>query len=259
MGGISVTVLGSGVAWANPGGVCSGYLVRAGGAALMMDCGTGTLGRLRAFFDPSELDAVVVSHMHPDHYMDLVGLRYGTLYGGLGGAQPLRVFLPPGGAEILRRLGLVLDNSSAFFSDVFDVREYDPAGCLRFGEMTVRMRRVQHYIPSHAMRIEVGASSLVYSADAAPCDALVEHARDADALLCEAAMLHHGQDEREPEKRGHLTAGEAGKIAQQAGVRRLLVTHAPLDLEDPGRAAREAAGEYGGPVERVVDGQTYLI
>jgi ribonuclease BN (tRNA processing enzyme) len=258
MSGIRVTVLGSGVAWANPGGVCSGYLVRAGGAALLIDCGTGTLGRLRAVFDAAQLDGVIISHMHADHFMDLVGLRYGTKYGGLGGAQPLPVHLPPGGIETLARLGQTLDANERFFADVFDLHEYDPAGSVTLGGIKVRLRRVQHYIPSHAMRIEAGRT-LVFSADAAPCDALIEHAQGADVLLCEAAMLHYGQDERDPEKRGHLTAGEAGMIARQAGVGRLLLTHAPLELDDPGRAAREAAAEFDGPVERVVDGETYLI
>jgi ribonuclease BN (tRNA processing enzyme) len=258
MGKISLTVLGSGVAWANPGGVCSGYLVQAAGAALLMDCGTGTLGRLRLVFNPRQLDAVIVSHLHADHFMDLVGLRYGTKYGGLGGARPLPVYLPPGGIAKLAQVGAALDGSERFFADVFDLQEYDPAGVVAVGAMRVQLRRVQHYIPSHAMRIEAG-SSLVYSADCAPCDALIEHARGADALLCEAAMLHHGQDEPEPDKRGHLTAGEAGAIARQAGVGRLFITHAPLDLDDPGRAAREAAHEFGGTVERVVDGQTYQI
>lgn len=259
MGNIRLTVLGSGVAWANPGGVSSGYLVRAAGAALLMDCGTGTLGRLRAAFNPQDLDAIIVSHLHADHFMDLVGLRYGTKYGGLGGAAALPVWLPPGGIEKLAQIGIALDGSASFFADEFELREYDPSRSVTVGNLTVQLRRVQHYIPSHAMRIEVGGSSLVYSADAAPCDALVAHARGASALLCEAAMLHHGQDEREPEKRGHLTAGEAGMIAQQAGVGRLFITHAPLELDDPGRAAREAAVQFSGPVERVVDGQTYLI
>jgi ribonuclease BN (tRNA processing enzyme) len=259
MGNIRLTVLGSGVAWANPGGVCSGYLVRAAGAALLMDCGTGTLGRLRAVLDPQELDAIIVSHLHADHFMDLIGLRYGTKYGGLGSAVPLCVWLPPGGVEKLAQIGLALDGTDRFFADVFDLQEYDPAGEVTVGGLHVQLRRVQHYIPSHAMRVESGGSSLVYSADAAPCEALVEHARGASALLCEAAMLHHGQDEREPNKRGHLTAGEAGAIARQAGVGRLLITHAPLELHDPGRAAREAAQEFSGQIERVVDGQTYLI
>lgn len=258
MGEFSVTVLGSGVAWANPGGVCSGYLVRAGTTALLMDCGTGTLGRLRAVFDPSQLDGIIISHMHADHFMDLVGLRYGTKYGRLGGAQPLLIYLPPGGIETLARLGQALDSSERFFADVFDLHEYDPAGSVTIGEATVTLRRVQHYIPSHAMRIETDRT-LVYSADAAPCDALIEHAKDADVLLCEAAMLHHGQDEREPAKRGHLTASEAGMIARKADVGMLLLTHAPLELDDPGRAAREAATEFSGPVERVVDGKTYPI
>src|SRR5689334_9591782 len=105
MGNIRLTVLGSGVAWANPGGVCSGYLIRAGGATVLVDCGSGVLGRLRAHADPREIDAVIVSHLHADHFLDLVGLRYGVKYGGLGGGEALRVLLPPGGCERLRRLG----------------------------------------------------------------------------------------------------------------------------------------------------------
>ena len=78
-------------------------------------------------------------------------------------------------------------------------------------------------------------------------------------MLCEAAILHLGQDEADPTKRGHLMAEEAGRIARDAGVGRLLLTHAPLDPSDPGRAAREAGAQFDGPVERVVDGQTYVI
>ncbi|MGE3910225.1 MAG: MBL fold metallo-hydrolase [Chloroflexota bacterium] len=258
MGGMRLTVLGSGVAWANPGGVCSGYLLRTERAAFLLDCGTGTLGRLRAVLDPGKLDAIVISHMHADHFLDLIGLRYGTKYGGLGGNRPLSVYVPPGGSDALARLGCALDGNPAFFSEVFAVTEYDPAVPLQFSDATVSLRRVQHYIPSYAMRVQA-ERSLVFSADVAPCDALIEHARGADVLLCEAAMLHSGQDEPEAEKRGHLTAGEAGSIAQQAGVGRLLITHAPLEASDPGRAAREAAVEFAGPVERVVDGETYTI
>jgi ribonuclease BN (tRNA processing enzyme) len=258
MGEILLTVLGSGVAWANPGGVCSGYLVRSGAARLLVDCGSGVLGRLRAHADPADLDAVIVSHMHPDHYMDLVGLRYGIKYGGLGGPQPLRVLLPPGGCDVLAELGQVLDRNPRFFSEVFALDEYDPAAPLTVGNLTVALRRVQHYIPSFAMRI-TAARTLVYSSDCAPCDAIVEHASGADVLLCEAAMLHHGQDEPDPARRGHLTAGEAGQIARQAGVGKLLITHAPLDPGDPGRAAREAAAHFDGPVARVEDGMTYSI
>jgi ribonuclease BN (tRNA processing enzyme) len=258
MGRILLTVLGSGVAWANPGGVCSGYLVRAGATSLLIDCGSGVLGRLRAQADPRELDAVIVSHLHADHFLDLVGLRYGIKYGGLGGDRPLRILLPPGGCDLLAELGTVLDKNDRFFADVFALEEYTPAAPITLDGVTVTPRRVQHYIPSHALRIEAG-STLVYSSDSAPCASLVEHARGADVLLCEAAMLHLGQDEPDPARRGHLTADEAGRIARDAKVGRLLITHSPFDPSDPGRAAREARARFGGPVERVVDGQTYTI
>jgi ribonuclease BN (tRNA processing enzyme) len=255
---LSLTVLGSGVAWSNPGGVCSGYLVRGGGASLLVDCGTGVLGRLRAEIDPRRLDAVIVSHLHADHFLDLIGLRYGIKYGGLGGERPLRVMLPPGGCDLVADVGLALDRNPRFFADVFALEEYEPATPIFLAGLTISLRRVQHYIPSFAMKIEAG-QTLVYSSDSAPCDALVEHARGADALLCEAAMLHAGQDEPDPARRGHLTAGEAGQVARDAGVGRLLITHAPLEPDDADRAAREARQWFEGPVERVVDGRTYLI
>jgi ribonuclease BN (tRNA processing enzyme) len=217
------------------------------------------LGRLRAHLEPRELDAVMISHMHPDHYMDLVGLRYGIRYGGLGGERPLPVLIPPGGYELFATLGMALDRNAAFFSDVFALSEYDPAARLVFPDLSVVLRRVQHYVPSFSMRFEAGGRTFVYSSDSAPCAELVNHARGADALLCEAAKLQAGQDEPDPAKRGHLTAGEAGQVARAAGVGRLLITHAPLDPADPGRAAREAETVFTGRVERVRDGQTYSI
>jgi len=258
MGGLRLTVLGSGVAWANPGGVCSGYLVQADDATILIDCGTGTLGRLRTHVEPKWLDTVLISHMHADHFLDLVGLRYGMLYGGFAGDRPLRVMLPPGGCARLEQLGLALDNDAGFFSDVFALSEYAPDDAVAVGSVTITFRLVQHYISAYAVRLEAGRT-LAYSGDSAPCDALVEHARGADTLLCEAALQHRGQDEADARKRGHLTAAEAGGIAQQAGVGRLLLTHAPLELDDLGRAAREARTTYRGPVERVVDGKTYDV
>lgn len=255
---IQLTVLGSGVAWANPGGVCSGYLVQARRACILLECGTGTLGRLRAICDPAALDAVIISHLHADHLLDLIALRYGIKYGGLGGPHPLRVLLPPDGKQFLAGLGEALDRNPGFFSEVMALEEYAPAGRVEIGGLTIRLRRVQHYIPSHAMRFEAG-NTLAYSADAAPCEALVDHARGADTLLCEAAIFSPNQDEQDSSKRGHLMPAEAGQIAQRAGVGRLLITHSPLDPADPDRAAREARSAFAGPVERVVDGKSYVI
>ena len=258
MAELRLTVLGSGVAWANPGGACSGYLVSTDNTRLLIDCGPGILGRLRAIQDPPRLDAIIISHLHSDHLLDLVPFRYGIKYGGLAPDGRPCLMVPPGGTRFLAGLGRALDDAERFFTDVFDVAEYDPATPLAFGDATIGFRKVQHYIPSYAMRIKAGRT-LVFSADAAPCDALVEHAAGADVLLCESAIRHAGEDEADPAKRGHLTPAEAGAIATRAGVKRMLITHAPLDLSDPDRVAREARTQFAGPVERVVDGQTYLI
>jgi len=254
---LRLTVLGSGVAWANPGGACSGYLVSTGTTALLLECGPGTLGRLRALHDPGQLDAIIISHLHADHLLDLVPFRYGVKYGGLSDGRRPCLLVPPGGAGFLEGLGQALDGPR-FFSDVFDLAEYDPSATLTFGAMAVQFRAVQHYVPSYAMRITAGRT-LAFSADAAPCDALIEHATGADVLLCESALRHLGEDQPDPARRGHLIPAEAGTIATRAGVGRLLITHAPLDPADPDRVAREARATFAGPVERVVDGKTYLI
>ena len=143
VGELRLTVLGSGVAWANPGGACSGYVVEGGDASVMLECGPGTFGRLRGACDPAALDAVLISHLHADHFLDLVPFRYGAKYGGLTAGRRLPVLVPPGGIEFLEKIGDALDGGD-FFASVFDLAEYDPEQSLSFGAMTVRLRRVQH-------------------------------------------------------------------------------------------------------------------
>src|SRR2546430_2768897 len=84
------------------------------------------------------------------------------------------------------------------------------------------VHHVQHYIPSHAMRVRArSGATLVFSSDVAPCQQLVEAARDADLFMCESALTDASEDEAEPSKRGHMSAREAGAIARQAGARKL--------------------------------------
>ena len=255
---LTLTVLGSSPSWPNPGGACSGYLVAAGDSRVLLDCGPGVVGRVRAAVDLRELRAVVISHMHPDHYLDLVVLRHAIKYGKLRG-EPLDVYVPPGGLGTLRKLGDALASDPAFFDGALTIREYDPMRTLAFGSMSVELRQVVHYVPCFAMQVQAAGRTLVFSGDAAPCEALVEHARGADVLLAEAAIRHPSDDAADPAQRGHLTPAEAGDMARRAGVGRLLLTHAPIDADDPDRVACEAAMAFAGPVERVVDGRTYAI
>ncbi len=255
---MELTVLGSGPAWPNPGGACSGYLVSSGGSHALMECGPGVVGRLRAVLPVRDLSAVVVSHMHADHFLDLVPLRYGVKYGQLGGERPPLVLVPPGGARLLARIGRALDGDPHFFSDVLHVREYDPKAVLRLGPMAFSFQRVRHYVPAYAMRIEAG-QALTFSGDAAPCRELVRHARGADALLCESALERADQDSPDPKRRGHMCAAEAGQVARQAGVGRLLITHCRVDQADPDRPVREARRHFDGLVELVREGHVYRV
>jgi ribonuclease BN (tRNA processing enzyme) len=262
MAPLTLTILGAGPAAPNPGGANSGYLVRQRGSAVVMDCGPGTAGQIGLYTPPEQLDGVAISHFHPDHYFDLVALYYLLKYGQRRGSR-LPVWIPPGGREFLDRFGRVVANRGAMLEDVFDLREYIPGCETRIGELQFTFLPVQHYVPSHAMRVRGDRTQdsgvLVFSSDAAPCAALANAAQGADLFLCESALLDASQDERKPEDRGHLTAAEAGAAATSAGARRLLITHYRSGESHDAHHLVAARGAYGGPVELAQPGATYSV
>lgn len=253
-----LTILGASPAWTNPGGAGSGYLLRSGGTALQVETGSGTFGRLRAFVTPADLTAVLISHMHGDHFLDLVPLCYGLRYGGLRPAGRLPVYLPPNGVEHLREMGTALNGEADFFSNVFDLREYEPDREFTIGELTVRPHLVRHYIPAYALRFS-GAADLVFSGDSAPCDELVQVARGTKTFLCEAALCDGSQDNPDPRQRGHLSAAEAGQIAASAGVQRLVITHYRADVMTREEIANQARAHFPGTLVVARESQTYRL
>lgn len=214
-------VLGSSSAVPRPERANSGYLLRTGAAAIAVDFGSGVFSRLRAVMDPAKLDAVVISHMHADHFFDLVPLRYAMRY-ELERATPLPVYLPPGGLRAVREVARPLKDDAEFFAGVFQLHEYDPQQKLRVGDCTVSFERTVHYIPAYAMRFDTPSGTFAFSADTAPCAAVERVARAADLFLCEASLGPAGTEKGE---RGHLNAAEAGEIAAAAGVQHLVLTH----------------------------------
>jgi ribonuclease BN (tRNA processing enzyme) len=126
------------------------------------------------------------------------------------------------------------------------------------GELCLNFRRVRHYVPSYAIRVEAGRS-LVFSGDAAPCDALADHARGANVFLCEAAISSLAQDDPHPERRGHMTASEAGALAEAAGVSSLLLTHYRSDGQGDVCLVKEARQHYSGQVSLAREGETYRV
>jgi ribonuclease BN (tRNA processing enzyme) len=259
MASLSLTVLGASPAAPNAGGACSGYLVRDGEANCLVDCGSGVAGRVAQHLPPDQLRGVAISHLHPDHFFDLVPLYY-ILKFGESPARRIPLFVRPGGREFLLRFGQLISNEADMFGDVFDLQEYAPGPEFSIGGLSFTFHAVQHYVASHAMRIRGNNGKvLTFSSDVAPCPPLVEAARAADLFMCESAIFDASQDREDPAQRGHMMAGEAGHIAREAGARRLLLTHyrsGPAYDERHRKAAEQA---FGGPVELAREGETYTV
>jgi ribonuclease BN (tRNA processing enzyme) len=257
---LTLTILGAGPAYPNPGGVCSGYLVRSGTGNVVLDCGPGVVGRLRQQLAPSRVSAVVISHFHADHYFDLVPFYYTLRYVDPPPAR-IPLHLPPGGRAHMRRVGELVGSDPAMFESHFAPTEYAAGEPATIAGLSVSFHPVQHYVPSHAMRVrDAGGRLLVFSSDVAPCAGLVEAARDADLFLCESALIDRSQDDPDPARRGHMSAAEAGEAARAAGARRLLLTHFRADhdgLREHHRAAAERA--FGRPIELADEGTTYTV
>ncbi len=192
--------------------------------SLVLDLGTGAFANLRRHVDYNRLDAIVISHMHADHFIDLIPLRYALCYGPFRRKRKLPLYLPPDGERMLHQLvGAFADEGGGdFITEVFDVRTYEPARPLAIGGGHVHFALTSHYIPAYAMRYERHGQSVTYSADTAPEERIVKLARGCDLFVCESTLL---ADDVERGMRGHSSAREAGQMAQAAGVRRLVLTH----------------------------------
>src|SRR3712207_1266137 len=162
---MNLTILGASAACPAPGGACSSYLVQHDATNFVLDCGPGSLPNLRRALDYRAVTAVVLSHLHADHILDLVpyhdGLRYGP-----DAQDDLRVplWVPPGGVARLQALGGALGHDANYFGSTFEVREYDPEGSLTLGAIHLTFVPTQHYVPCWAIRCAAGDATLVYSA-----------------------------------------------------------------------------------------------
>jgi ribonuclease BN (tRNA processing enzyme) len=248
---LRLRIVGSSPAMPRPGSACSSYLLRTEDASLLVDIGSGAVGKLQLAVDYLELDAIVISHMHPDHFFDLVPLRYGVKARLRPVGRKLALWLPPGGSDRLRALSKVVSGhaGSEFFDDAFAVSEYDPARGLHVKDVRLDFCRTRHFVPAYAVRAVHDGARITYSADTAPSDTVVEHARDSAVFLCEAA-LGLGTEEGE---RGHTSAAEAGEMARRANAGRLVITHYPA-TDSPAALADAAKRSFEGPVEAAHDG-----
>jgi ribonuclease BN (tRNA processing enzyme) len=263
---VELRVLGKSPAWQDAGGACSGYLVEAGRTRVLLDCGNGVFGKLRSVVDYADVDAVVVSHLHADHILDLVPYASGLIFAPRHQPVPVdgwpgtddrprpRLLAPPGARDAFRQLCAAAGMREEHIETAFTLEEYDPAEPARVGGLAVSFQPVPHFLPTHAVEVAADAQRLTYSADSSPSEDLCAFARDTDLLLIEATLP---RPEREG-PRGHLTPEEAGEHGRRAGAHRLVLTHISDEL-DADWARREAERGFGGPVEIAREGAVYSL
>ena len=262
-----LTVLGKSPSWADAGGASSGYLVTEGDTALVLDCGNGVFGKLRQHCDYVEVDAVWVSHLHADHFIDLIPYAYALLLaprqqpvpvaGHPGTDDPARprLILPPGGRHAVRTIAGIWGDEGLVEAG-FELEEYDTDSRLEVGPLRLRFATVPHYVLTHAVEVTSveGDGRLTFGADCSPNETLVEFAHDTNLLLIEATLPR-------PERtgvRGHLTPAEAGEHARRAAAKRVVLTHISDEL-DADWARDEASREFGGQVEVAREGAVYEL
>lgn len=247
----TLTVLGGSAASVGSGQGCAGYLVSTETTDVVLDLGPGTLQELRKHTDFRALDAVVLSHLHLDHLLDIVALRFSLAYNPVKPGRRTPLWLPPGGLVYFARLGAALDadDPDSFFSDVFDPAEYDPGGSIQIGDVIFTFAPTVHFIPCWAIRAHPMGDSgdLVYTADTGPAADLDGFARGARIVIAEATTPTGAADVTPFTARGHLTAVEAAGMARDAGAAILALTHM-FEENNPTAALAEAATVFAGEI-----------
>jgi ribonuclease BN (tRNA processing enzyme) len=263
-----LTILGKSPSWQDAGGACSGYLIEEDGCALLLDCGNGVFSKLRRFRDYTRVDAVVLSHLHADHFLDLVPFSYALTYAPRQQPVPVdrwpgvecpacpRLIAPQGARDIFRRVVGAWGNED-LIENAFSLEEYEPSDAPSVGPLNVTFQPVPHFLETCAVRIEssVSGGCLVFGADSRPTDDLVEFARGCDLLLVEATLP---RPERSGE-RGHLTPREAGEHGRAAGATRVVLTHISDELDALWARDEAVAGFGADGVTVAAEGQVYTL
>ena len=245
-----VIVLGGSAACPNPRQGCSGYLVSDGTVNLLLDCGPGIIPELLAHVTLDDLHGIVLSHLHQDHLLDLIPLRYGLTYAPGLRRRYLHIWIPPGGRTFFDALGRTLAHESngqtSFFEESYVFHEFDPAAPLVLEQWQIRFHRTRHWVPCWAVRLEIpGGGTIAYTADTGWDEELLSFLRGADLLIIEATLP---DDAAVAEREGHLTISEAGKMAARVDPRQVVLTHY-WATHDFARQLATAVREFGKPVE----------
>ena len=239
---LELQVLGAGPAYSNePGSLGSAYLVRSPGHGLVLDLGQGAFPNLAASFDPVRLSAVLISHLHPDHFIDLIPLRHYLRRAELQPVANVRVLAP---LELVDRLDGAY-GEPGFAAAAFDVEQVRP-GELLIGPFIVEAQSVIHSRESYAFRVSLAghdSPGLVYSGDCAHVDDLRPLVRAGDTLLSEATFGPGPVPSGMP----HLDGPTVGRFAEDTRAGQVVVTHLRMGC-DPGATLSSVRDWYHGSV-----------
>jgi ribonuclease BN (tRNA processing enzyme) len=239
---VKITVLGSCAAWPEPGRACAGFLVEHAGFRLVLDLGFGTLPRLLSLCPNGAVDAVVITHSHTDHCVDLNGLLRVRHYGERT-FDPIPLLCPPGVAELVDSL-----EPSPRLGELFEVRELP--GTYKVGPFEVVGMELPHQVPNVGVRLTTTRHRTVaYTGDTGPSPVLAELGRRADLYVMDATLQEVPEGERHV-----LSAVEAGYWAREAEARRVLLTHF-WPGNDRGVSLRQAGSEFSGELMAAEEGQ----
>lgn len=235
---MKLTVLGMSGTWPPAGGATCGYLLSHEGTQIWLDAGSGTFARLQEHIEVSALAAMVITHGHPDHFVDAIPCFYARHYGHLG-APGLPFYSPAGFVDLMSLL--VAEGEKDVMGEAYAFHTVADGDVFTVGPFTFTTFEMVHVgVNAMGFRIEAGGGVLAYTGDTGPCDAVVEMSRGADVLLAEAT--YQDANTLFP---FHMSATQVGEHAAAAGVPRVILTHLVPGL-DPEVSRAEAAAVYDG-------------
>jgi ribonuclease BN (tRNA processing enzyme) len=244
---MDLTIVGCSGSFPGPDSAASCYLVNADGFRLLIDLGNGAFGPLQRFIAPEQIDAVLISHLHADHCVDMGAYQVFRKYFPAGPLPPMPVYGPAGTADRLDRAVAVDDGHPV--SEAFDFVTLAP-GTFQIGPLMVTAGHMNHPVETFGFRLEHDGRAITYSADTGPTDRLISLAASADVLLCEASFTEGPGLPADQ----HLTPRQAGEHAARAQAGQLVLTHLK-PWNDRERAQAEAATSYQGALSLAVPGQ----
>lgn len=245
-----ITVLGSSGSYAGPDNPCTGFVVRSPGATVLLDFGPGTLGPLQDTIDLADLDAVVLTHCHPDHWLELPVLRNVLLFFQPVTPLPLPVYGTAETFRMNREVTVPVDGRD----EPFEWTVIDEHSKLRIEDQVWTFRRTDHPVETLASQVDVGGRTIMYTADTGPGWHFDSFPSGIDLVLADASHTAALENRGIP----HLSAREAATRAREAEVGRLVLTHlVPGSDADTHRAEAEEA--YGGGVEIATPGATFEV